>query len=76
MSNEFEYNANGLMDAVTEKNKLKNDAALARFLGVAHPVISKVRHNRLPVGATMILKCHEIGGIAIPAIRAFVGGEA
>lgn len=72
----IEYNPNGLLDAVISKNGLKNDAALARFLRVAPPVISKTRRFKLPVGAGMVLKCHEIGGMPVPAIREFVGGEA
>jgi hypothetical protein len=77
MSNETQiYDPNGLLDAVMEKHDLNNDAALARFFGVAAPVISKIRNFRLPVGASMILKCHEIGCMTLPEIRWFVGGRA
>jgi hypothetical protein len=72
----LKYDPNGLLDAVIAKHKLKNDAAIARFLGVAPPVISKTRGFTLPVGPTMILKLHEIAGMEVPAIRAFVGGAA
>lgn len=71
-----EYNPGGLLDAIKAKHLLKNDAALARFLRVAPPVISKTRRCKLPVGAGMVLKCHEIGGMPVPEIREFVGGEA
>lgn len=37
----------------------KNDAALARFLGVAPPVISKIRHGRLPVGHELMIRAHD-----------------
>lgn len=70
------YNANGLIDAMIDKHDLKNDAALARLLKVAPPVISKIRHNGLPVGATFILKCHEIAGLSVENVRSFIGGEA
>jgi plasmid maintenance system antidote protein VapI len=69
-------NPNGLMDAVMQKLGAKNDAALARGLQVAPPVISKIRHGRLPVGPAMILKCHEIAGLPVPTIRGFIGGAA
>jgi hypothetical protein len=77
MSNETQiYDPNGLLDAVMEKHDLNNDAALARFFGVAAPVISKLRNFRLKVGASIILKCIEIGGMTLPEIRGFVGGRA
>lgn len=37
----------------------KNDAALARFLEVAPPVISKIRHGRLPVGTELMIRTHD-----------------
>lgn len=51
-----ELAANALMDYLLTAHKLKNDAALARALKVAPPVISKVRNNRLPVGDSLRLK--------------------
>ncbi len=48
---------------------LKNDAALAKELDVAPPVISKIRHGKLKVGATMIIRIHEVFGISIAQIR-------
>lgn len=67
------YNAacNGkLLDAVTAKLDLKNDAALSRALEVAPPVISKIRHGRLPVGATLLIRMHEVTDIAIRELKA------
>lgn len=37
----------------------KNDAALARFLDVGPPVISKIRHGRLPVGTELMIRAHD-----------------
>jgi hypothetical protein len=77
MSNEIQnYDPNGLLDAVMEKHGLKNDAALAHFLKVAPPLVSKARHKRMPVGSSLILKCIEIGGMTLQEIRGFVGGRA
>jgi hypothetical protein len=69
-------NASRLLDAVSQQLGAKNDAALARGLKVAPPVISKIRHGRLPVGPAMILKCHELAGLPVPTIRGFIGGAA
>jgi hypothetical protein len=66
------YDPNGLFDAVMEKHQLKNDAALARALEVAPPVISKIRHFHLRLGASMILAIHEKSGVPVSVIRAYV----
>ena len=68
------YNANPLMDHLLEHLNLKNDAELSRTLGVAPPVISKIRHNRLPVGATLLIKMHEVTDISIKTLKSLVVG--
>lgn len=80
MSNETnetntELNPNRLMDAVIQKLGLKNDAALSRVLDVAPPVISKIRSNALPVGATMKIRIHEIAEMPFAAIHAHLGSQ-
>jgi len=47
------YDPDNLLTSLIHMLKLKNDAALSRALEVAPPVISKIRHRRLPVGASM-----------------------
>ena len=66
----------GLLDKVIALMGLKNDAALARAFDIAPPVVSKIRHQTLPVGNSFILKCHERAGMTLPEIRYYVGGEA
>ena len=64
-----EYDPNRVLDAVISKLKLKNDAALSRVLEVAPPVISKIRHNVLPIGATILLRMHEVSDLTISELR-------
>lgn len=71
-----ELDPNGLLNKVIALMGLKNDAALARAFDLAPPVVSKIRHHRLPVGNSIILKCHEIAGMTLPEIRRYVGGQA
>lgn len=66
------HNAAGLLDAITVKLKLKNDAALARKLDIAPSFISKVRSGKRPVGDSTILRIHEFAGMSLPEIRQFV----
>lgn len=67
------YDPNRLLDALIEHLKLKNDAALARALEVAPPVISKIRHRRLPVGAALLIRMHEVSELTISDLRFLMG---
>ena len=70
------YNPNKVLDAIIEKLDLKNDAALSRALEVAPPVISKIRHCTLPIGATILLRMHEISDFSIRELREFIATPA
>ena len=67
------YDPNRLLDTLLERLNLKNDAALSRILEVAPPVISKIRHGRLPVGASMLIRMHEEMGLSIRELRDLMG---
>ena len=67
-----EYDPNRVLDAIISKLRLKNDAALSRVLEVAPPVISKIRHNTLPIGATLLLRMHEVSDYSIRELRALM----
>jgi len=66
-------NPGALLGHLLTHLKLKNDAALAAALEVAPPVISKIRHFRMPVGATMLIRMHEVSDISIKDLRALMG---
>ncbi len=66
------YDPNRVLDAIMEKLHLKNDAALSRALEVAPPVISKIRHRTLPIGATFLLRMHEVSNFSIRELRALM----
>lgn len=67
------YDPNRLLDTLLEKMHLKNDAALSRALEVAPPVISKIRHRRLPVGASLLIRMHEVSEMSIRDLRDLMG---
>lgn len=69
----FQHNPNQLFDTLKKQLNLRNDAALSRILGVAPPVVSKIRSHRLPVGPSMLINIHEVSGISIKEIRALMG---
>lgn len=73
LSAEATYDPNHLLDCLIAKLDLKNDAALSRALEVAAPVISKIRHRRLPVGASMLIRMHETSEMSIADLRELMG---
>jgi hypothetical protein len=68
-----EYNPGRLLDELLEHFRLKNDAALSRMLQVAPPVISKIRHRKLPVGGSMLIRMHEVSGLEMTDLRYLMG---
>jgi hypothetical protein len=73
LSSQETYDPNHLLDSLLERMKLKNDAALSRALEVAPPVISKIRHRRLPVGASLLIRMHEVSDLSIRELRDLMG---
>lgn len=73
LTDQLAYDPNNLLDALIEKMGLKNDAALSRALEVAPPVISKIRHRRLPVGASLLIRMHEVSALSIKDLRVLMG---
>jgi len=74
-SDKFKYDPNHLFDTLIKRMHLKNDAALSRVLDVAPPVISKIRHHRLPIGASLMISMHEASGLNIKDLRALMGDK-
>lgn len=70
MATNTSHTPHALIDAVLTRQKLANDAALAIALAVAPPVLSKVRHGKLAVGPSLILRLHETFGMPVKEIRA------
>lgn len=58
-----------LLDQLMDEFLLKNDAAIARFLDVRPPVISKMRNGFQPVTAESILLIYDKTGWPIEKIR-------
>lgn len=72
-SNEMAYDPSRLLDSLLEKLQLKNDAALCRVLSVAPPVISKIRHRRLSVGASILIRMLEVSDLSLRDLRKIMG---
>ncbi len=73
LTEELSYDPDNLLDTLIAKLGLKNDAALSRILLVAAPVISKIRHRRLPIGASLLIRMHEASDLSIADLRMLMG---
>ena len=73
LSSQETYDPNQLLDTLRERMKLKNDASLSRVLEVAPSVISKIRHRSLPVGASLLIRMHEVSDLSIGELRGLMG---
>ncbi len=67
------YQPNRLLDTLISELHLKNDAALCRTLQIGPPLISKIRHGRLPVSASILIRMHETTGRSIRELRQVLG---
>lgn len=67
------YQPNRLLDTLISDLHLKNDAALCRTLQIGPPLISKIRHGRLPVSASILIRMHETTGRSIRELRQVLG---
>ncbi len=67
------YDPDQLLASLIGRLNLKNDAALSRALEVSPPVISKIRHRRLPVTASLLIRMHEVSTLSIAELRSLMG---
>jgi len=70
------FDQNRLLDHLLNTMKLKNDAALSRVLSVAPPVISKIRHHRLPVGPAIKIRILEKFDLTVHQVNHLIGVPA
>ncbi|HWW99520.1 hypothetical protein [Collimonas sp.] len=62
-----------MLDVVLDQQNLRNDAALARALKVAPPVISKIRNGVLPLGSSVLVRLHEFTRMSTIEIKTLAG---
>lgn len=59
-----------LLDTLKGMLNEKTDAALARRLEIAPPVVSRLRSGKLPLGPIVLLSMHEESGLSFGDLRA------
>lgn len=66
---------NHLIDHLLSQYNIKNDAALAKLLGVHPPTISKLRHGHMSLTPSFILKVHEAFDMPVKEIKRVAYGK-
>jgi hypothetical protein len=70
---EPKYSQAHLLDVLIGQLRVKNDRALALRLEVPAPTISKVRNDRIPLSAHVLLSMHEESDLPIATLRSLAG---
>lgn len=68
--------ATRLLDFLLASHQLKNDAALCRLLGIAPPVMSKIRYGKLGISAAIMIIIHEKCDMTIKQIKQILAEAA
>ena len=69
MPNKALQDPNHFLDSIIKLMQLKNDASLARAINVSPPVLSKLRHGRVPITASFILRMYDYTSLSIEELR-------
>lgn len=64
-----------LIDHLRREYELRNDAELAKRIGVKPPAISKLRHGTSALTPAIILKIHEAFDMPVKEIRRIAYGK-
>ncbi|MDL2284172.1 helix-turn-helix transcriptional regulator [Oxalobacter sp. OttesenSCG-928-P03] len=67
------YNPNRLLDALLVRQNMKTDAELARALKINPSVISKIRHAKTRISASLLLDMHDMTDMSIRELRNLMG---
>lgn len=67
------YSPDALLDALRTKLRLSSDAALARALEVAPPIISKIRNRHMEVTTSVLVRMHDVTQMPINELRRLMG---
>lgn len=67
------YKPESLLDGLSNFLHLRNDAQLARALGVGAPVICKIRKRTHAITHRLLIHIHDLTGISLDDIRELGG---
>ena len=65
----IDYQPNALIDHLITRFNIRTDAALAKMMELQPPTISKMRHGKMSLTPSFILKVHDTFDIPIKEIK-------
>lgn len=68
-----DYTPGVLFDELIDHLKVRNDARLAKALGVGAPVICKIRSKESALSGDLLLRIHDLTGIHVDRLRDLAG---
>jgi hypothetical protein len=69
------YNPGGFLDAIAKRLNARTDAELSRRLNIQAPLLSKIRAQTCPVGASLLIRIQEVTGLQITEMRSLMGDQ-
>ncbi len=67
------YDPQPLLEALSLAMSSERDATLAKALGIAPSVISRIRYKKIGVSAEILIRMHEVSGMSIRTLRTLMG---
>lgn len=67
------YDPLRFFDFAKSKLGVTTDGQLTAALSATRPSISRMRHRKLPISASMLIRFHEKTGVPFPVIREELG---
>lgn len=69
------YSPNRLINKVQEMMRIQSDLQLAIAISVDRTTIAKIRKKKVSVGASMLLRLHDLTGLPAKELRKWMGME-
>ncbi|WP_136420307.1 hypothetical protein [Herbaspirillum sp. ST 5-3] len=70
------YSPNRLINKVQEMMRIQSDLQLAIAISVDRTTIAKIRKKKVPVGASMLLRLHDLTGLPAKELQKWMRVEA
>jgi len=70
---EVVYSPPRLLNSLIDHLGIRTDADLCRVLEIPPSVLSSIRSGRRPIGASLLVRMHDVSGLDIRELRKLLG---
>lgn len=67
------YSPDNFLDEIKKKISITTDLDLALTLNVEPTIISNIRHRKIPIGASFLIRAHELTNMSFRRLRSLMG---